>query len=60
MVVKALETSVVPKLIAQMNLKPEAMITYAGKKGEPSDKLTETINKMFGEAEVAVKGTLSQ
>ena len=55
LVVDALKDSVVPKLIAQMNLKPEAMITYAGKKGETSDKLTETINTMFGEAEVAVK-----
>ena len=59
MVVNALKDSVVPKLIAQMNLKPEAMITYAGEvkglKLPASEKLTESINTMFGEAEQAVK-----
>lgn len=59
MVVNALKDSVVPKLIAQMNLKPEAMITYAGEvEGltlPASEKLSESINTMFGEAEVAVK-----
>ena len=43
------------KLIAQMNSEPESLITYAGKKGETSEKLTEAVNKTFGEAEIAVK-----
>ena len=42
-------------MIAQMNSDPKSLITYAGKKAEPSEKLIEAVDKTFGECEVAVK-----
>jgi len=54
-VAKALEKLLLPSMIAQMNSDPKSLITYAGKKAEPSEKLIEAVNDLFGECEVAVK-----
>ena len=54
-VAKALEKLLLPSMIAQMNSDPKSLITYAGKKAEPSEKLIEAVDKTFGECEVAVK-----
>lgn len=54
-VVEAMRTLVLPSLISQMNSDPQSIITYAGKLAEPSAKLIEAVNDLFGECEVAVK-----
>lgn len=54
-VAKALEKLLLPSMIAQMNSDPKSLITYAGKLAEPSAKLIEAVNDLFGECEVAVK-----
>ena len=43
-VAKALENSS-SSMIAQMNSDPKSLITYAGKKAEPSEKLIEAVGK---------------
>lgn len=54
-VVEAMRNLVLPSLISQMNSDPKSIITYAGKLAEPSAKLIEAVNNLFGECEAAVK-----
>lgn len=54
-VVEAMRNLVLPSLISQMNSDPKSIITYAGKLAEPSAKLIEAVNDLFGECEAAVK-----
>ena len=53
-VVEAMRNLVLPSLISQMNSDPKSIITYAGKLAEPSAKLIEAVNDLFGECEAAV------
>jgi hypothetical protein len=54
-VVKAMEDLILPSIIKQMQTKdPNPLFTYVGKKEQPSDKIIDTVNHLFGECQSSV------